>query len=78
MENAEGKNKSHKKYRWYNLQKTDDIKQILANHIISPVRFDKAIDLMKSEGIEQYLEIGPGKALTGFIKNHKNIIEKEM
>ena len=32
------------------------------------VSFDKAIELMKSEGIEQYLEIGPGKALTGFIK----------
>ena len=46
----------------------DNIKEILAKHIISPVRFDKAIDLMKEEGIEEYVEIGPGKALTGFIK----------
>ena len=44
------------------------LKQILSKHIISPVRFDKAIQLMKDEGIEEYIEIGPGKVLTGFIK----------
>lgn len=46
----------------------DNIKEILANHIINPVRFDKAIKLMQDEGIEEYVEVGPGKVLTGFIK----------
>lgn len=46
----------------------DDIKTILANHIISPVRLDHAIHLMENEGINTFVEIGPGKALTGFIK----------
>ncbi|MCI9016793.1 MAG: ACP S-malonyltransferase [Clostridia bacterium] len=47
---------------------TDNIKQILANHIISPVRFDKTIKKMQDENIDIYIEIGAGKALTGFIK----------
>ena len=68
MENAEGKIKVIKNIDGTIYKKTDNIRQILASHIINPVRFDKAIELMKSEGIEQYLEIGPGKALTGFIK----------
>ena len=51
---------------YYN--ETDNIKEILENHIINPVRLDKAIKLMKDEGIEEYIEIGPGKVLTGFIK----------
>lgn len=46
----------------------DNIKEILANHIISPVRLDKAIKLMEKENVEEYVEIGPGKVLTGFIK----------
>lgn len=48
--------------------KEDNIKEILAKHIISPVRFDQAIQLMKQEQIEEYIEIGPGKVLTGFVK----------
>ncbi len=48
--------------------KGDNIKEILANHIISPVRFDKAIQLMEEEKVEEYVEIGPGRTLTGFIK----------
>lgn len=47
---------------------TDDFKDILARHIISPVRFDKIIDQLKKEKIERVVEIGPGKVLTGFIK----------
>lgn len=46
----------------------DNMKDILARHIISPVRFDRAIELMKAEKVEEYIEIGPGKTLTGFIK----------
>ena len=46
----------------------ENLKQILAEHIVNPVRFDKSIELMKSENIDEYIEIGPGKALTGFIK----------
>ena len=51
---------------YYN--KKDNIKEILANHIISPVRFDKAIKLMEEENVEEYVEIGPGRTLTGFVK----------
>ena len=46
----------------------DDLKDILAKHIISPVRFDKTIAYMKDQGVDTFVEIGPGKALTGFIK----------
>ena len=48
--------------------KQDDISEILAKHITSPVRFDKAIQLMKSQNIERFIEIGPGRTLTGFVK----------
>lgn len=49
-------------------EKGDNIREILAKHIISPVRFDKTIKLMQEEKVDEYVEIGPGKALTGFIK----------
>ena len=48
--------------------KEDNINQILEKHKIGPVSFDKAIDLMKDIGIDAYVEIGPGKALSGFVK----------
>ena len=49
-------------------QKEDNIKEILAKHIISPVRFDKAINLMFEKGIDTFVEVGPGKVLTGFVR----------
>lgn len=49
-------------------KENDNIKEILANHIISPVRFDKAISYMNENGIDTFIEIGPGKAMTGFVK----------
>lgn len=47
---------------------TDNMNEILAEHIVNPVRFDKAIKLMNDKKIDTFVEIGPGKALTGFIK----------
>ena len=47
---------------------SDNMQEILSNHIVSAVRFDKTIELMKNEGIDTFIEIGPGKAVTGFVK----------
>lgn len=49
-------------------KKTDNLKEILANHIISPVRFDKAIKQMQDENIEEFIEIGPRKDINRFYK----------
>lgn len=46
----------------------DDIKQILANHIINPVRFGDGLQTMIDMGIDTFIEIGPGKTLSGFVK----------
>lgn len=44
----------------------DNIKEILEKHIISPVRFDKAIKLMQEEKVDEYVEIGPRKNFNRF------------
>ena len=46
----------------------DDVKEILASHIINPVMFSKTIETMLEEGIDTFIEIGPGKTLSGFVK----------
>ena len=47
---------------------SDDIKDILAKHIISPVKFSNCLEKMIEDGIDTFIEIGPGKALSGFVK----------
>lgn len=51
----------------------DNICEILANHIISPVRFDKTIELINKEKVDEYIEIGPGKTLTTFVKKDNKL-----
>ena len=40
---------------------TDDVKDILARHIINPVKFTKTIQNMLNSGIDTFIEIGPRK-----------------
>lgn len=49
-------------------ESNDDVKDILAKHIINPVRFSKTLDTMINEGVDTFIEIGPGKTLSGFVK----------
>lgn len=49
-------------------QKEENVKDILANHIISPVKFTKSLETMLEMGIDTFIEIGPGKTLSGFVK----------
>ena len=46
----------------------DNVKEILANHIINPVRFADGLQTMLDMGIDTFVEIGPGKTLAGFVK----------
>lgn len=48
--------------------KEDDMKDILAKHVINPVRFSDSIKYMVANGVDTFVEIGPGKVLTGFVK----------
>lgn len=40
----------------------------LAAHICSPVKFTDELEAMNSAGIDTYVELGPGKVLTGLVK----------
>lgn len=46
----------------------DNVKEILVKHIINPVRFSKTIENMLDDGVDTFIEIGPGKTLSGFVK----------
>lgn len=46
----------------------DDVKDILSKHIINPVRFEQSLITMIDMGIDTFVEIGPGKTLSGFVK----------
>ena len=54
----------------------DDMVDILANHVINPVKFRKSIETMLEMGIDTFVEVGPGKTLSGFVK--KVCKEKEV
>lgn len=46
----------------------DNVKEILAKHIINPVKFEQCLKTMIDMGIDTFVEIGPGKTLSGFVK----------
>lgn len=50
----------------------DDYVKILVNHMINPVKFSKCITTMMDNGIDTFIEIGPGRTLSGFVKRMKS------
>ena len=52
----------------------DDVKELLKRHIRSSVLFDKTINHMIDNAVDTFIEVGPGKALRGFVKKiNKNM-----
>ena len=49
----------------------DDIPKILSEHICNPVRFTSCLQTMYDNGIDTFIEIGPGKTLSSFTKRMK-------
>ena len=48
--------------------KQDDIRDLLRKQIMSPVLFEDSINHMLDQGIDTFIELGPGKTLSGFVK----------
>ncbi len=46
----------------------DDIKDLLIRQVSSSVLFEKSLRRMIDDGVDTFIELGPGKALSGFVK----------
>ena len=46
----------------------EDITQLLTRQVKEPVRFYESIAVMQEAGVTNFIEIGPGKVLSGFVK----------
>jgi [acyl-carrier-protein] S-malonyltransferase len=44
------------------------IKELLIRQVSAPVRWDDSVTCMANAGVERFVEIGPGKVLSGLIK----------
>lgn len=44
------------------------VKPLLECQIYSPVRWQQTIERMLADGVDEFVELGPGKTLSGFIK----------
>ena len=55
------------------VMKDSEVKELLTRQVIEPVRFYESIETMKALGVQRFIEVGPGKVLSGFIKK----IDKE-
>ncbi len=62
---------------------SDNLKEVMANQIKSSVYFEDSINKLIAAGVDTFVEIGPGKVLSGFVKkidrklNTLNIEDKE-
>lgn len=50
---------------------SDDVVEVLSRHIMNPVKFTEDLKAMYEGGIRTFIEIGPGKTLSGFVKRMK-------
>jgi len=46
----------------------EEIRDLLVRQVISPVRWEDSVNLMLSEGCDDFYEVGPGKVLKGLLK----------
>ncbi|MBR6382458.1 MAG: ACP S-malonyltransferase [Lachnospiraceae bacterium] len=46
----------------------NDIKELLKKQVSSSVRWQQSLELMIKDGVDEFIEIGPGHTLTGFVK----------
>lgn len=48
--------------------KKEDVKPLLASQVSSSVRWQQTIERLLADGVDEFVEIGPGRTLSGFVK----------
>lgn len=48
--------------------KADEVKQLLQKQVSSSVRWQQSVEAMIADGVDTFIEIGPGRTLAGFMK----------
>ena len=46
----------------------EQVKELLVSQVSSSVRWQQCVEQMIDDGVDTFIEIGPGKTLTGFLK----------
>jgi len=46
----------------------DEIRQALVRHLTSPLRWVESVEYMRAQGVERFVELGPGNVLAGLIR----------
>ncbi|MCR4928675.1 MAG: ACP S-malonyltransferase [Lachnospiraceae bacterium] len=46
----------------------NDVKELLKKQVFSSVRWQQSLELMIKDGVDEFIEIGPGHTLAGFVK----------
>jgi [acyl-carrier-protein] S-malonyltransferase len=46
----------------------EDVRPFLLRQVASPVRFTDCVERLAREGATAYVEVGPGRVLTGLVK----------
>ena len=47
---------------------SEPVKSLLERQVSSPVRWQQSVERMIADGVEEFVEIGPGKTLSGFMR----------
>lgn len=50
------------------VENKEEISGLLSRGVYSPVRWQQSIEYMIADGVDTFIEIGPGKTLSGFMK----------
>jgi [acyl-carrier-protein] S-malonyltransferase len=56
-------------------QPFDDVRLRLAEALTSPVRWRETLLELRRRGVERFIEVGPGRVLTGLVKRTLEDVE---